>query len=165
MSKKISGDLRFEADPATVYAMISDQAYVQEKNERTGGQNVEASVTDNGENGCEIVVSRDLPAEIPSFAKKFVGEKISTVQTDRWGPVNDDGSYSAKFHVDFGKAPMVLDGTMSIEAEGDSSVLRVNADIKASVPLVGGKLEGVAAEQFERAVRKEQEIGIDWLSR
>ena len=82
VSKKISGELHFDADPATVYTMVSDQAYVQEKNERTGGQNVEAEVTDNGAEGCKIVVSRDLPAEIPAFAKKFVGEKISTVQND-----------------------------------------------------------------------------------
>ena len=137
MSKKISGELHFDADPATVYAMVSDQAYVQEKNERTGGQNVKADVTDNGADGCKIVVSRDLPAEIPAFAKKFVGEQISTVQTDEWGPANDDGSYSAKFHVDFGKAPMVIDGTMAIDTEGAGSVLRVNADVKASVPFVG----------------------------
>lgn len=165
MSKKIHGDLHFDADPATVYAMVTDQAYVQEKNERTGGQNVSADVTDHGADGCTIVVSRDLPAEIPSFAKKFVGEQISTVQTDNWGPVNDDGSYSAKFHVDFGKAPMEINGTMTITAEGDGSVLNVDADVKASVPLVGGKLEGVASEQFDRAVRKEQEIGAEWLTR
>lgn len=165
VSKKISGELHFDADPATVYTMVSDQAYVQEKNERTGGQNVEAEVTDNGAEGCKIVVSRDLPAEIPAFAKKFVGEKISTVQTDEWGPANDDGSYSAKFHVDFGKAPMVIDGTMKIDAEGGGSVLRVDAEVKASVPFVGGKLEGVAAEQFDRAVRKEQEVGAEWLTR
>lgn len=165
MSKKISGELHLAADPATVYAMVSDQAYVQEKNERTGGENVEAAVTDNGADGCTIVVSRDLPAEIPSFAKKFVGEKISTTQTDNWGPAASDGSYAAKFHVDFGQAPMVIDGTMSITADGDSSVLRVDAEVKASVPFVGGKLEGVAAEQFDRAVRKEQEIASDWLTK
>ncbi len=165
MSKKISGELHFEADPATVYAMISDQAYVQAKNERTGGQNVEAAVTDNGADGATIVVSRDLPAEIPSFAKKFVGEKISTTQTDSWGPADDDGNYAAKFHVDFGKAPIVIDGTMSITADGSGAVLRVAADVKASVPFVGGKLEGVAAEQFDRAVRNEQPIGAEWLTR
>lgn len=165
MSKKISGELKFAADPTTVYAMVSDQAYVQEKNERTGGQNVEAAVTDNGSEGCTIVVSRDLPAEIPSFAKKFVGEKISTTQTDNWGPASSEGNYSAKFHVDFGQAPMVIDGIMSITADGDGAVLRVDAEVKASVPFVGGKLEGVAAEQFDRAVRKEQEIGSEWLTR
>lgn len=165
VSKKISGELHFAATPAVVYAMISDPAYVQEKNERTGGENVEVSVTDNGADGCTIEVSRDLPAEIPSFAKKFVGEQISTVQKDNWGAADSDGNYAAKFHVDFGKAPMVLDGTMTITAEGSGAVLRVDADVKASVPFVSGKLEGVAAEQFDRAVRKEQEIGEDWLSR
>ena len=165
MSKKISGELRFDAEPARVYAMVSDQAYVQDKNERTGGENVEAAVTDNGADGCVIVVSRDLPAEIPSFAKKFVGEQISTTQTDNWGPADPSGNYAAKFHVDFGQAPMVIDGTMSITAEGAGAVLRVEAEVKASVPFVGGKLEGVAAEQFDRAVKKEQEIGSEWLSR
>ena len=60
---------------------------------------------------------------------------------------------------------MVIDGTMKIDAEGGGSVLRVDAEVKASVPFVGGKLEGVAAEQFDRAVRKEQEVGAEWLTR
>ena len=40
MTKKINGEMQFSADPATVFAMVTDQAYVQEKSERTGGFDV-----------------------------------------------------------------------------------------------------------------------------
>lgn len=163
MAKKISGELTFTASPAAVYAMVTDQAYVQEKNERTGGQNVVSEVSAS-DNGCQIHVTRDLPAEIPSYAKKFVGEKISTDQTDKW-TVGADGSYTATFDVDFGKAPMVIKGTMSIIGDDSRTVLKVEGEVKASVPLVGGKLEGLGAEQFERAVRNEQQIAQEWLDR
>lgn len=165
MATKISGELRLAADPAAVYAMITNPDYVKEKNERTGGEDVKVNVDDQGADGASIEVSRVLPAEIPSFAQKFVGEKIQTVQNDKWAPANADGTYDGTTAVDFGKAPMSLKGTFHIEADGDGSVLYVKAEAKASVPLVGGKLENVLAEQFQRAVRKEQEIATEWLAR
>lgn len=164
VATKFNGKLQFNADPATVYAMVTDQKYVVEKNERTGGQNVSAKVEKDGDD-ITIVANRELPAEIPGYAKKFVGEKISTEQTDRWTGPNDDGSYNGTMDVTFGKAPLVVKGTFRIEAAGDGSTLDVNAEAKASVPFVSGKLEGVVAEQFQRAVRKEEEVGNDWLSR
>ena len=165
MAKKINGELHFTADPATVFAMVTDQAYVQEKNERTGGIGVVAQVTDNDDGSATIYVTRALPAQIPGFAKKFVGEQITTQQTDVWQPAQADGTYRGTLHVDFGKAPMVVTGTFEIKATDEGSVLIVTAEAKANVPFVGGKLEGVAAEQFNRAVGKEEEVGQDWLSR
>ncbi len=165
MAKNISGELHFPADPAAVFTMVTDQAYVQEKNERTGGINVESEVTTNDDGTIRIYATRALPAEIPGYAKKFVGDQIETQQTDTWQPNPVDGNYRGTLHVDFGKAPMVVDGTFEIKATDDGSVLIVTAQAKASVPFVGGKIEGIAAEQFGRAVRKEEEIGQDWLSR
>jgi len=165
MATKISGDLRFSASPEQVYAMVTNPEYVQEKNERTGGEEVKVQVDDRGAEGASIEVSRVLPAEIPSFAKKFVGEQIQTVQKDEWAPVNSDGSYQGTLNVDFGKTPMSIKGNFAIRPEGDGAVLEVRGEAKASVPLVGGKLENVAVEQFQRAVRKEQEIGEEWLAR
>lgn len=164
MATKITGKLHLNADPATVYAMVTDQDYVVEKNERTGGQNVSATVTTDGDD-VEIVVNRDLPAEVPGYAKKFVGEKISTVQTDHWSGANADGTYDGTMDVTFGKAPMAVKGTFRISADGDGSILDVNAEAKANVPFVSGKLEGVVVEQFQRAVRKEEEVANEWLAR
>ena len=165
MSKKITGELHFHADPAAVFAMVTDEAYVQLKNEQTGGIDVAAQVDADDDGTIRIYVTRALPAEIPSFAKKFVGEQITTQQTDTWAPQPVDGGYRGTLHVEFGKAPMVINGTFQIRPEPSGSVLIVDADAKASVPFIGGKLEGVAAEQFDRAVRKEQEIGESWLAK
>ena len=165
MTKKINGEMQFSADPATVFAMVTDQAYVQEKSERTGGFDVHAEVTDNDDGSVRIYATRELPAEIPSFAKKFVGEQITTQQTDVWQPAQPDVDYRGTLHVDFGKAPMVINGTFEINATEGGSVLVVAAEAKASVPFVSGKIEAVAAEQFNRAVTKEEEVGQDWLTR
>jgi len=165
VAKKINGELHFAADPSTVFTMVTDQAYVQEKNERTGGIDVAAQVTDSDDGTVTIYVTRALPAQIPGFAKKFVGDQITTQQTDIWHGANADGNYRGTLHVDFGNAPMAINGTFQINASDEGSVLIVAAEAKANVPFVGGKLEGGAAEQFDRAVRKEEEIGGDWLSR
>jgi hypothetical protein len=60
---------------------------------------------------------------------------------------------------------MEMHGTLRIEPAGSGSVLKVDAAVKASVPLVGGKLEGVVADQFNRAVGAEEKIANEWLAR
>ncbi len=165
MSKKISAQMTYNgSDVDTVFAMLTDPNYITAKNEGTGGQNVAVEVVPDGGDGVKIVASRDLPSQIPSFAKKFVGETISTTETDNWGAANSDGSRDGLIHVDFGSAPMSVNGTLRLEASGGGTVLKVDVEVKASVPLVGGKLEGVTADQFQRAVNKEQEIGLEWLA-
>ncbi|MFZ1652898.1 MAG: DUF2505 domain-containing protein, partial [Candidatus Nanopelagicales bacterium] len=61
-------------------------------------------------------------------------------------------------------APIAINGTLRLESSGTGTVLKVDVEVKSGVPLVGGKLEGVAADQFQRAVNKEQEIGLEWLA-
>ncbi|MFZ1670432.1 MAG: DUF2505 domain-containing protein [Candidatus Nanopelagicales bacterium] len=165
MSKKISAQMTYNgSDVDTVFAMLTDPNYVTAKNEGTGGKNVAVEVVPEGRDGVKIVVSRVLPAQIPGFAKKFVGETIDTTETDNWGAANSDDSRDGLISVDFGSAPIAINGTLRLESSGTGTVLKVDVEVKSGVPLVGGKLEGVAADQFQRAVNKEQEIGLEWLA-
>ena len=156
--------MSYNADASAVYAMYTDPDYIRLKNENTGGSNVEVEVTPNGE-GVQIVVSRDLPAEVPSFAKKFTGETIHTTETDVWNGINADGTRDGVIDVDFGKQPMAVNGTLHLASAGAGSVLTVDVDVKANVPFIGRKLEGVTAEQFLRAVEAEEAIGQTWLAK
>ncbi len=163
MTKRVSGRLVYDADPATVYTMYLDPAFVQEKNERTGGNNVSVKVTKKGK-GSEIVVSRSLPAQLPAFAKKLIGETIDTIQTDVWQAPNDDASRDGTIEITFGGAPIAAEGTFRLEVLGKGSVCIVEINVKVSVPFIGGKVESVAGEQVIRAINAEESIGQEWLA-
>lgn len=164
MSKHTSAQMTYDEDPVTVYAMLVDPAYVREKNERTGGRDVKVEVTTQGK-GCRIVATRTLPADLPAFAKKFLGETLTTTETDVWNEPNPDGSRDATIAIDFHGAPVTLNGKLRLEATATGAVCKVEVEVKASIPLISGKIEGVAQEQFQRAVDAENPIGVEWLAR
>ncbi|MFZ1363208.1 MAG: DUF2505 domain-containing protein [Candidatus Nanopelagicales bacterium] len=158
MGTKFNGEFTFNADAETAFGLISDAAYQKEKNEKTGGSDVEATRTDLDNGGVQLVVTRTLPAEVPSFAKKLVGETIETTQTDTWDAANEDGSRNGRTEIEFKGSPMSVTGTYKIANDGSGSKMTMNFEAKASVPLIGGKIEKVVVEQTNRSVEAEQKI-------
>jgi len=154
----LSAHLALPFDPARAYALLTDQAYVERVAVATGGHDVEVSTTSDGEGGATVVSARTLPANLPSYAKAFVGDTISLTETRVYAPAADDGSRVGTFDVDFGTTPITISGSLRLAAEGDASGLAIEIEIKASVPFVGGKVEGVASGWIERFVAKEETV-------
>ncbi len=163
MSRRYTGQMHFEVAPDVVFAAQSDPDYVVWKHENMAAFDVSAEVEETG-TGVTISSSRKLPAEIPAAARRFVGDSITIDEVHRWSHPETDGTRHGIVTASFGGAPMSVKGTLELRPEGTGSVMAVVIDSKASVPLVGGKLEGVVGEQFMRALRKEQEIAPKWFS-
>jgi hypothetical protein len=163
MAKRYHGTMHFEVAPDVVFAAQSDPQYVAWKHERMASFDVSADASEDGA-GWTIRSSRKLPAQLPSAAKRFVGEHIQVDEVHRWGHPEVDGTRRGTVTASFGGAPMSVDGTLVLRPEGVGSVLDVVIHSKAAVPLVGGKLEAIVGEQFMRALRKEQEIAHEWFA-
>ena len=163
MAKRFSGDIHFDAAPDVVFAAQSDPHYVVWKHEHMAAFDVSADVEEDGSN-VVVSSSRKLPAEIPSAAKRFVGESITIDEVHTWSHAETDGTRTGTVRATFGGAPLEVKGTLELHPDGDGSVMNVVVDVKASVPMVGGKLEGIVGEQFTRAMRKEQEIAPQWFT-
>lgn len=163
MAKKLTETMSFDAPCADVFAMMTDEGYVAAKLEGTGGTEATINVVTQG---SDVVVEagRNLPAQVPSFMKSFVGEAIRVDEIDRWSPADDLGARTAQVTIDFAGTPANASGTLDLRPAGSGSEVIVNFEVKASVPLVGGKIEGVIVEQITRAIRKENEIGVEWLA-
>lgn len=95
---------------------------------------------------------------VPGFAKKFVGESTRAIKTLRWS------GDQAAFSVDTPGKPTSLSGTASLSSSGSITTLRYDLDVKASVPLVGGKLEKLVTELTIEGFGKEQATGVAWLA-
>lgn len=157
MGTKFKSEFTFNADADAAFALISDKKYLEEKNEATGGTDVKVDVAESGDN-TEITVERTLPAEVPDFAKKFTGDTITTKQVDKWGAPDADGSRKGTSQIEFKGSPLNVKANLKLANEGSGSKLTMEFEAKASIPLVGGKLEKVVKEQTERAVEAEQKI-------
>lgn len=164
MTTSIDEVQTYQAAPEEVFAMLSDPAFIEAKCMASGSLEATAEFIDDGGGKVSLVARRVLPAKIPSFAKKFVGETITLTETQNWRPPNGDGARAAGFVLDFGNNPISFTGAIELNPKGLSSQVKTMGVIKCSVPFVGGKIEGVAVEWITKYLAKEQKVGTEWLA-
>ena len=161
MTKKVRYELRYDgADPEQVYAMLSDPAFREEVCAFQRFPRRDVTITPTA-TGMDVVVDQHRPAhEVPSFARKLVGDEINIVQSESWSSPT-----TAALHVTIPGKPGDMQGTVTLTAVDGGTTEVVEVDVKASIPLVGGKIEGLIGDMLGKALRAENKVGRDWLSR
>lgn len=163
VAKKIDWVQQYQADADEVFAMLCDPEFVEHKCLASGS--IEASADVFEEDTLITIVSRRvLPAKLPGFAKKFVGETVTLVETQRWTSDQDAGLRTATFVVDFGNNPIGFSGDVNLDPHPQGTTVQTVGSLKCTVPLVGGKIEGVAEEWIVKYLDKEQRVGTAWLN-
>ena len=144
--------------------MLADEDFQARKCAATGARRHTVSISTQGDRTI-IVSTRDLPTEdFPSFVKSMVGATLAVTETQDWGPPGSDGVRQGRLTVDIDGAPIDLAGTLSLVPGGQGTVESVEGDLKAGIPLFGGKIESAAAPAIRSAIRVESETGKAWLA-
>jgi Protein of unknown function (DUF2505) len=160
---KISSTVEYAATPEAVFAMLSNEDFQARKCVATGARRHSVSISAQGDRTV-IVSSRDLPTDdFPDFVKRMVGATLAIRETQDWGPPGTDGARQGLLTVDIAGAPIDLAGTLSLAPGGQGTVETVEGDLKAGIPLIGGKIENAAAPAIRSAIRVEKETGQAWL--
>lgn len=155
---KLRHDLTFAAAPAAVLAMVTDPGYWDKVAVATAAISSTATVSDDGGATRVVVDQLQKVVGVPGFAKKFVGDSTKAITTQVWSGT------TASYVVDTPGKPTSMSGTLTITAKGEGSVLTYDLDVKASVPLIGGKLEKLVIDLFTEGLEKEQSVGTAWLA-
>jgi hypothetical protein len=162
---QIEAAVVFPALPAVVFEMMTDETYVSRKAEAMGALEHDVTVTRLPDGGAQIRLQRTLPAVVPDFVRPLVGETIEVVQTEKWAAAGPNGDRHGRLSASISNAPVRLNGTVTLGTNSPhSSIHRVDVDVKARVPLLGGKIERAIGEVILLAARKEEEVGGQWLT-
>ena len=154
--KKLSKKLTYDASADAVAAMLDDPAFREAVLER---QLVERGSVDIDGDVARIEQVRSGD-DIPSFARKFVGEEIVIVQTETW-----TSAHGADVEIAIPGKPGEAVGTIALVESGDTTTETVELDVSVRIPLVGGKIETMIADMVGRALDVEHQVGVEWLSR
>ncbi|HVD54037.1 MAG TPA: DUF2505 domain-containing protein [Propionibacteriaceae bacterium] len=154
----ISSHLDFAAPPAEVYAMMTDQRYLEEVCEAS--DSISYNVTTAG---STTQTSRTMPA--PESAARFTGPRLTVNDEIVWGELAPDGSRSGTVTMTVLGQPVTFKGGIRLSPGGRGSVVDVRGDLKVAIPLLGRKLEEAAAPAVMAAYRTQQEVGDRWLAR
>jgi len=161
----LNATLRFDAAPSDVFAMLTDEGFLERKAQATYALSQESTVTRDGDTAT-VKQMRELSGEeLPDYARKFVGDRLTLHQTDQWRESATDGSRPGTISVRISGAPVTLDGTTSLTpADDDGTEYQLWGRIKASVPFVGSKIEQTVHDALLSAVRTEETAGQRWLA-
>ena len=161
MSKKISEKLIYpDTTVEQVVAMLADPRFREQVASYQQAVRSSASSTGTGAGSTARIEIVHGTEHVPSFARKFVGDEIAIVQEETW---------TSDTHADVlmtipGK-PGEMSGTFDLAQAGADVVESVQLTVKVNIPFVGGKVEDLIAGLLSKALRAENKIGRDWLSR
>ena len=161
---RIRATIEYAATPAEVFAMLTDQDFQTAKAKATGALDYDVSVTSKGDRTV-IVSKRTMPtSDFPDFVKGMVGERLPVTETHEWGPAGADGSRKGEVTVAVGNLPVGLKGTLALGPGGEGTTQAVDGELKARIPIIGGKVEKAAAPAIEAAIDIERTTGRAWLA-
>ncbi|GAB4001939.1 DUF2505 domain-containing protein [Nocardioides ultimimeridianus] len=155
---RLTRDLAYAAPVVDVLAMLQDAAYWDRVADATGALSSATTVTGSGEDVEVVTDQQQAVVGVPSFAKKFVGDSTRAIITATWkGP-------QAAYAVETPGKPTSMSGTVTVAARGQGAVVTYDLDVRASVPLIGGKLEKLVCDLTGDGFAKEHTVGQAWLA-
>lgn len=147
-----------------VYRLALDEDFRAAVCRATGALQHDVDVRRTSDGSAMVTVRRTMPADVPDFVRRFVGETIQIEQTENWAPLDDSPLRSAGLTVQVVGKPAVMRGALSLEASQGGVRELVRGDLRVSIPFVGRKLEGEIAKGILAAARREEQVGRQWLA-
>lgn len=154
---QITDRAQLPADPATVFAMLCDPAYLEQVCVASHAIAYAAQVT-----GSRTKTTRTLAA--PENMTKFAGPTLLIVEEMNWSEAAADGSRTGALTLTVTGQPVTMHGTVRLSPSGTGTVLDLEAELKVAIPLLGKKIEQGAAPAVLEGFRKHEEVGGAYLA-
>lgn len=155
MATTVHEELAYDAPVEAVAAMLLDRSFREQVLERQ--RVLRGSVAVEG--GRVRIEQVQSARGIPAFATKFVGDEITIVQEEDWTTPT-----GAAITVTIPGKPGDMSGRAALAGTGGRTVETVDLTVRVGIPLVGGKIEKLIADLLAKALRKEHEVGVEWLA-
>lgn len=156
---KFRHELTYAAPPADVFAMLSDPAF---REKVCAAQEVVSStitLTPNGDGFTLVNDQVQNTAGLPAIAKKIAGDTTRALIEESW-----DGPGGGTLEITAPGKPTTAKGTITLIATDSGTSEVVELDVKVKVPLIGGKLESLMADNISSGMDVEQTVGAAWLA-
>jgi len=149
----------YDAPPDEVYAMLTDPKFREKVCTFVKSPTHSVSAAASGEVVSVTIDQTQSVRKVPAFAAKLVGETIRIVQVERWTT-----PAAADLELTIPGKPGHLRGLIALDPSATGTIQTVTGELKVSIPLVGGKLEGLIEGLLKMFMRAEEKVGRAWLA-
>ncbi|MPZ79769.1 MAG: DUF2505 family protein [Actinophytocola sp.] len=163
MASSLEHRSTYPAPATVVYSTLVDEAFLTERLRAVGGKG--ASLLDHSLDGSRATfrMRQGVDASrLPGAVRSILNGDLVVERHERWESAGE--SYAGTSRVTISGVPGEIHGRSRIAATGTGSALVVTAQVAVNIPLIGGKLEKVVAEQVGKLLATEAEFAEKWLA-
>jgi hypothetical protein len=161
---KVERTLRHAIPAAEVFRMLCTPEFQEQKCRDAGALTWRVAVEEADE-GAIVRTTRRMPTEdFPALLRKFVPNGVTSTETITWAAADADGSRRADLHVAIHGVPAKLTGTIQLCAAGEDTVVAVDAEFVAHVPIVRRKIEAASVPIILQVIDTEVRTGQTWAA-
>lgn len=159
MARRIEHHTTSPHSAEKVFGAMVDETYLRDRLAAVGGNDAELVTFSSAGDRTAYQLKQGVPAEhLPSIAKSLLGGDLVIQRMENWA------AGAGTVEVTLNGVPGRLDGAFTITDNGSGSKLTLTGEVKVSIPLMGGKLEKLIAEQVAVLLDKESEFTSEWLA-
>lgn len=159
MARRIEHHTTSPHSAEKVFGAMVDETYLRDRLAAVGGNDAELVTFSSAGDRTAYQLKQGVPAEhLPSIAKSLLGGDLVIQRTENWAAA------AGTVEVTINGVPGRLEGAFTITGNGSGSKLTLTGEVKVSIPLMGGKLEKLIAEQVTVLLDKESEFTSEWLA-
>jgi len=165
----IRREITFDADVDSVVAMMLDREFLERRCAASHAVaytvDVPAGASPASTEPVVVRIHRSLStAGMPDIVHRFVGQTIEIDEQMRWLPATGDGTRTALDHLQVRGVPVSMSGTLVLTPEGGRTRQTVEQTLKASIPLLGSRVEKAAAPVVADSVDLDERLGAEYLA-
>ncbi|HEX4728302.1 MAG TPA: DUF2505 domain-containing protein [Jatrophihabitans sp.] len=153
----------FSGSVEQIFASHLDQDVREEACRQSGALSFQVRVRPAADGSGRVEVERVMPATVPDYVRRFVGDSITVRQIEDWSAPDGRGARRAEIRLSIQGQPAGMTGTAQLTPDGNGCVEQITGDVKVAIPLLGRKIEPEIVKVIEAALRIEQRVAEEWV--
>lgn len=155
---KFNKVLSYDASSKDVFAMLADETFRAKVCEAQEVVSHTVTITPSGDGFSMMMNQKQNTKDLPAIAKKIAGDTTDAVIEEDW-----KGATGGSLSITVPGKPTNASGTIRLESGGATTTEIIELEVKVKVPLIGGKLESLMADQIDSGYDVEHAVGVAWL--
>jgi hypothetical protein len=162
MPRSIDHRSTFDFPADKVFATMTDPDYLRARLRELGGPGSELLEHEADAEHARYRLRQGLSEkDLPPIVGKVVSGDLAIERTET---LNRSGEgYAGNVTVEIKGAPATASGTMRLTPAEGGSAFEVHTDVTVRVPVFGGKIEEVVADQVRTLLDAETAFTVSWL--
>jgi hypothetical protein len=149
----------FPAPAATVYSVLVDQAFLTARLRDIGGKGAALLDHTTTGDGAAYKLRQGVDAgKLPGAVRSILNGDLVVEREERWR------GHESRGRATISGVPAQITSQGRLTDRGGASELVLSAEVKVGIPLIGGKIEKVVAEQVTKLLAAEAEYAEKWLA-